>query len=173
MLISDFKSKARLYYNDDSPKSVIKTMLKDGSTAIVLYRIMRFFASARLTPLAYLTQWLNKFLNQCLIGMNADFGPGFVLIHPNGVIINSSVKGGSNILLESCVVIGDNHGQSPILGSDIFIGSGAKIFGGLKIGDCCSIGANAVVTKNVPDNHLAVGVPATYRLKRPIENPHE
>ena len=63
-------------------------------------------------------------------------------------------------LIAEAVVIGDNNGRSPVLGNDIFVGSGAKIIGGLSIGDRVRIGANAVVLINLPDDCTAVGVPA-------------
>ena len=81
-------------------------------------------------------------------------------MHPVGIVINSKVSGGINITLESGVVMGDAKGASPLLGNTIFIGSGAKIIGGMTIGDAVNIGANAVVVKDVPSNTTAVGVPA-------------
>ena len=63
-------------------------------------------------------------------------------------------------MIESGVVIGDNHGNSPLLGNNIFIGSGAKIIGGVRIGDHSNIGANAVVLNDVQDFSTAVGIPA-------------
>jgi serine O-acetyltransferase len=95
-----------------------------------------------------------------VIGVKARFGPGFVLVHPIGVVINSAVRGGSNISLESGVVIGDNRGGVPVLGNDVFVGSGAKIIGGLTIGSGARVGANAVVLHDVPAGATAVGIPA-------------
>lgn len=63
-------------------------------------------------------------------------------------------------MLEHGVTIGAEKEQSPILGNNIFIGAGAKIIGGVRIGDNVKIGANAVVVKDVPDNATVVGVPA-------------
>ena len=83
-----------------------------------------------------------------------------MLVHPIGVVINSSVRGGNHIILESGVVIGDNRGKSPVLANDIFVGSGAKIIGGVSIGDGVRIGANAVVLKDVPSGSTAVGIQA-------------
>jgi serine O-acetyltransferase len=125
-----------------------------------LFRTQEAFTAWGLGPLALLPHWLNKWINGCVIGTKASFGPGFVLIHPIGVVINSSVRGGSNVWLESSVVIGDNRGKSPILGNDIFVGSGAKIIGGVVIGDGAAIGANAVVTRSVDAGVTAVGIPA-------------
>jgi len=67
---------------------------------------------------------------------------------------------GDDIVLESDVVIGAEKGLSPRLGNRIFLGSGAKILGGIELGDDVTIGANAVVIKDVPSNVVAAGVPA-------------
>lgn len=163
-LIDDFRAKRRLYSTNGQACSLLRAVLTDGTLAMVLYRAMRLAYRWRLVPLAILLQWMNKLLNQCLIGLRAEFDGGFVLIHPVGVIINSAVRGGRNVWIESGVVIGDNRGASPVLGSDVFVGSGAKVIGGVRIGDRTLIGANAVVTHDVPDDHRAFGIPARTRL---------
>lgn len=139
--------------------------MADGTSANVLYRLMRWFAAAGVSPLAYLCYQLNKLLNGCVIGIGAEFGPGFVLMHPVGVVINSKVRGGENITIESGVVIGDDKGRSPTLESDIFIGAGAKVIGPVHIGNNVKIGANAVVTKSAPDTATMLGVPAKPYLR--------
>jgi serine O-acetyltransferase len=95
-----------------------------------------------------------------VIGRGADFGPGFVILHSFGVVINSQVRGGRNVVIEHGVTIGAEKDTSPVLGDDVFIGAGAKIIGGVRIGSRVKIGANAVVTKDVPDDATVVGVPA-------------
>ncbi len=111
-------------------------------------------------PLAFILQLINKWMNQCVIGLRAEFGPGLVLAHPVGIIINSRVRGGSGIVIESAVVLGDAKGLSPILGDEIYIGAGAKIIGGIHIGSGARIGANAVVVTDIPEGATAVGIPA-------------
>ena len=76
------------------------------------------------------------------------------------MVINSKVKGGSNVTIESGVVIGDEKGRSPVLGNDIFIGAGAKIIGELQLADQVKVGANAVVTKSAPAGATMLGIPA-------------
>ena len=160
-LRADLRRKREVFCEDSGTEiSMLRVFMADGTSANVLYRAMRWSASHRLSPIAYALQFLNKIMNGCVIGTGADFGPGFVLMHPNGVIINSKVSGGNNITLESGVVIGDNKGLSPSLGSNIFIGSGAKIFGGIQVGNGVSVGANAVVCKDAAAGTLMVGVPA-------------
>jgi serine O-acetyltransferase len=103
---------------------------------------------------------LNAVVGGAVIGRGAEFGPGFVLIHSDGVVINGSVKAGSNVKIEHQVTIGAERRQSPIIGNDVFIGAGAKIIGSVTIGDGARIGANAVVVHDVPPHTTVVGIPA-------------
>lgn len=160
ILIDDLRAKQALYSQYGQHCSLLKAAMTDGTTANALYRAQAALVRWHLAPLALLPHWLNKLLNGCVIGVRAQFGPGFVLIHPVGVVINSSVRGGRNVWLESGVVIGDNRGHSPVLGDDVFVGSGAKILGGVVLGSGARVGANAVVLKSVADGVTVVGIPA-------------
>jgi serine O-acetyltransferase len=160
MLLSDLRAKQALYSQYGQSCSLAKAVMADGTSANVLYRIQSTLAGWRLAPLALLPHWLNKVINGCVIGVHARFGPGFVLIHPVGVVINSSTIAGRNVWLESGVVIGDNRGRCPVLGDDIFVGSGAKIIGGVKLGNGARVGANAVVLHDVAAGSTVVGIPA-------------
>lgn len=160
LLLSDLRAKQALYAQYGGNCSLLKAVMADGTLANTLYRLQGQLVRWRLTPLALLPHWVNKWLNGCVIGVKAQFGPGFVLIHPVGVVINSAVRGGRNVWLESSVVIGDNRGGVPVIEDDVFVGSGAKIIGGLRIGRGARVGANAVVLKDVPAGATAVGIPA-------------
>jgi len=161
MLIADLRRKRDIYNADGAGASMLRIMISDGTSAMLYYRAMRLLAKNRLLrPISYVVQYVNKVVNGCLIGVHADFGAGFVIMHPIGVVINSKVRGGMNVTLESGVVIGDEKGRSPVLGDNVFVGSGAKIIGGVVVGSNTKIGANAVVVKDVPSGATAVGVPA-------------
>ena len=159
-LMADLRAKQALYSQYGQKCSILKAVLTDGTLANALYRAQAALCRWRLAPLALIPHWLNKLLNGCVIGVRAQFGPGFVLIHPVGVVINSSTRGGRNVWVESGVVIGDNKGLSPTLADDIFIGSGAKIIGGIKLGSGARVGANSVVLHDVPAGVTVVGIPA-------------
>lgn len=156
----DIRYKQQFFQEQGYPVSILRTLISDGTSANLLYRLTCALINLRLPPLAFITLWLNKFINGCVLGAGCQFGKGLILMHPVGVVINSKVKGGENIIIESGVVIGDEKGKAPVLGNNIFIGSGAKIIGGITIGDGVKIGANAVVIKDVPAYVTAVGVPA-------------
>lgn len=165
MLIrADIRAKAAWVYGDVTRRTIAKAVLTDGTLAMLLYRLMQWCQSHGLKPLAMVFNKLNTVICRCVIGRNAQFGPGFVLIHSNGVVINSQVRGGSDVKLEHEVTIGEEKGQCPVLGDDVFVGAGAKIIGGVTVGSHVKIGANSVVLSDIPDKVTAVGIPA-----RPVE----
>lgn len=88
----------------------------------------------------------------------------------NGIVIAGGATIGHNVTIFHQVTIGRSHGKAPTIGDNVFIGPGAKIFGGIRIGNNVNIGANCVVFQDVPDN-------ATVVLQKPriIEHdePHE
>jgi serine O-acetyltransferase len=156
----DLRGKARWCYESDRPRDLLKVLLTDGTMAMILYRLMQWSRRHRLTPLEMIFNKLNAVFCNCIIGRGAEFGPGFVLIHSTGVVINGLVRGGSNVLIEHQVTIGAERRQSPTVGNNVFIGAGAKILGAVVIGDGARIGANAVVVKDVPPETTVVGIPA-------------
>jgi len=159
-VIGDLRAKARWLYGSDSFRNVVKARWTDGSGAMIRYRWMQWCQRRRLGLPAMLFNKLNVVFGQCIIGRGADFGPGFVLIHSQGVVINTAVRGGSHVHVEHQVTLGAEKGGAPVLGDDVFIGAGAKILGAVRIGSHVKIGANAVVLDDIPDNCTAVGIPA-------------
>jgi len=164
-LREDLRHKAAWCYGSNRWPAVVKACCTDGTAAMFLYRLMQGARRWRLTPLEMLFNKLNSLCCNCVIGRGADFGPGLVLIHSSGVVINGGVRGGSNILLEHQVTLGAERRQCPTLGSGIFIGAGAKVIGGVAVGNGAKIGANAVVVEDVPPDVTVVGIPA--RVVRP------
>ena len=134
-LKSDIKQKQTVLANEGYQVSMLRTLVSDGTSANALYRLTSLLVKYKLSPLALVSLWLNRVINGCVIGAGAKFDEGFVVMHPVGVVINSKVCGGKNIIIESGVVIGDEKGQAPVLGNNIFVGAGAKIIGGITIGD--------------------------------------
>lgn len=87
-------------------------------------------------------------------------GPGLKLNHWGTIVISPEARIGSNARINVCVNIGLKDGLAPTIGDNVYIGPGAKLFGGINIGNNVQIGANAVVNKSFPDNVSVVGVPA-------------
>lgn len=94
------------------------------------------------------------------IPLNCRIGGGLLLPHPNGIVIHPDAVIGPNCLIFQQVTLGAAHGALPVLGGHVDIGAGAKLIGGVRIGDHAQIGANAVVTRDVPPGATAVGIPA-------------
>ncbi|TXK82511.1 serine O-acetyltransferase [Paenibacillus sp. N3.4] len=90
-------------------------------------------------------------------------GSGFYIGHFGGIVVNSMAVIGKNCNLSQGVTIGmANRGKNKgvaVIGDNVYIGPGAKIVGAVKIGDNAAIGANCVVTKDVPEHAVVVGVP--------------
>lgn len=119
-------------------------------------RFLHILSKLRLRSLGYR---LGMDIPWCL-----DVGPGFYIGHFGGVVINGGVKIGANVNVSQGVTIGiHNRGERrgcPVIEDCVYIGPGAKIFGNVLVRRGAAIGANAVVTKDIPTNGVAVGVPA-------------
>lgn len=97
------------------------------------------------------------------IPYSTEIGSGFYIGHFGGIVVSGNSVIGKNCNISQGVTLGQaNRGKNkgdPTLGDNIYIGPGAKIVGAVKIGNNVAIGANCVVTKDIPDNSVVVGVP--------------
>jgi serine O-acetyltransferase len=83
-----------------------------------------------------------------------------LLPHPNGIVIHPDVEIGPNCLIFQQVTLGSNGRGTPTIGGRVDIGAGAKVIGAVTIGPQAQIGANSVVTCDVPPYASAAGIPA-------------
>ena len=98
----------------------------------------------------------------CEIDLSATFGPGLRLPHPHGITIGPYAFG-SNATIMQNVTVGRRDLKTAgtiSVGNHVLIAAGAQLLGTLTVGDNAVIGGNAVVLKDVPADHLAIGVPA-------------
>ena len=160
LIASDLRAKAEWNYGRVAFATLLKVVLTDGTAAMIWYRLMQWARRWRLVPLELLFNRINTFYCNCIIGRGAEFGPGFVLVHGTGIVINGAVRGGANVKLEHQVTIGAERRQSPVLGDDVFVGAGAKVIGSVTIGTGARVGANAVVVDDAPPHATVVGIPA-------------
>lgn len=167
LVAADLRAKAEVLYESSGPKSLLRTLVSDGTSAVVLFRLSNALWHLRLIPLAIIVAKINKLFNAIVIGHGCKIGPGFVVQHPAGVVINSQAMLGRDCVLQSGVAIGAVDRQSPTLGDRVWLGSGAKVVGGVKIGSDASIGANAVVVSDIDSGVTAVGVPARPLTTKP------
>jgi len=97
------------------------------------------------------------------ISYKTSIGPGLYIGHEGGIVVSELAVIGKNCNLSHQVTIGvSRRGQRagvPVIGDNVYIGPGAKLFGAIVVGDNAAIGANCVVTRDVPENGVVVGVP--------------
>ena len=138
-----------------------------GFLALFLYRLSAFCRQkgGAWKHAATFFWRLNIFLNACDLAPEALIGEGCYMPHPMGVVIGQAVIGAHSSIMQN-VTIGKHHNDAYILdsypkfGDHVTVSSGAAVLGAITIGDNASIGANAVVLKDVPAHRTAVGVPA-------------
>jgi serine O-acetyltransferase len=96
------------------------------------------------------------------IPLNVSIGGGLLIPHPNGIVVHPDAIIGPNCLIFQQVTIGTRSGRggAPQIGSHVDIGAGAKVLGGIRVGDSSKIGANSVVLIDVPAGATVVGIPA-------------
>ena len=115
-------------------------------------------------PLCYLIYRHNTYKFGCQIPFSTNIKEGFFLAHLIGTVINRNTIIGKNVNISQNVTIGQaNRGNKkgiPTIGDGVYIGTGAVIIGDIDIGNNVAIGANSVVTKDIPDNAVVVGIPA-------------
>jgi serine O-acetyltransferase len=147
-----------------------------GFWALVIYRYGRWRYTIRprwlRMPFSLIYHVAFKFI-QILTGIELPceviLGDNFVIDHFGGIIISGYAKFGNDCRIRDGVVVGLRHVDqpiAPIFGNNVDVGTGAKILGPIRIGNNVQIGANAVVLCDVPDDSIAVGVPAVVKPRR-------
>ena len=122
------------------------------SKSSVLHTILKVFYRARLTRLSCRTGWT--------IPPNVA-GPGLLVVHRGTVVISPKARIGKNCRIHVCVNIGDWDTGAPVIGDNVYIGPGAKLFGNIEIASNIAIGANAVVNKSFFESGISIGgIPA-------------
>lgn len=135
--------------------------------AVIYYRLGRWAWAARPAPIPHglyivyrvfypLVRWYSGVELQA----RTQIGPGLCVLHFGPTIIHPDTIAGENLVVLPGVVIGAARGGTPCIGSDVQVGAGAKIIGPVHVGDHVSVGAGSVVTRDLPDNCTAVGIPA-------------
>jgi serine O-acetyltransferase len=141
-----------------------------GFWVMVIYRFGRWRYGVRPAVVRKLFSFVYKLLYkfiQIVTGIEfpceATVGRNFVIDHFGGIIVSGYATFGDNCRIRNGVVVGLRRVEekvAPAIGNNVDIGAGAKLLGPIRIGDNVLIGANAVVLCDVPDNCIAIGVPA-------------
>ena len=157
---------------DPAAKSKLSIILTyPGVKAVFFHRIAHFFCLAKFDLIARIISQFSRFLTGIEIHPKAKIGKNLFIDHGMGVVIGETSEIGNNVTIYHMVTLGgispsiDSNEQRsikrhPTLKDNVVIGSGAQILGPVIIGENSKIGANAVVTKDVPDNAIMIGIPA-------------
>ena len=157
---------------DPAAKSKLSLILTyPGVKAVFFHRIANFFQLAKFDLVARFISQFSRFLTGIEIHPGAKIGKNLFIDHGMGVVIGETSEIGNNVTIYHMATLGgiapsiNSNDQRqvkrhPTLSDCVVIGSGAQILGPVMIGANAKIGANAVVTKDVPENAVMVGIPA-------------
>ncbi|TFG29193.1 MAG: serine O-acetyltransferase [Promethearchaeota archaeon] len=159
------------FNKDPAAKSLLEVLTGyPGIKAVLLYRVAHFFWKLGMPFVPRYISDIAREITAIEIHPGAEIGSEFFIDHGAGVVIGETAVIGDNVTLYAGVVLGgttnDPVKRHPTLGSNIVVGTGAKILGPIKIGDNVKIGANSVVVNNVPPNSVVVGVPGRIVSKK-------
>jgi len=157
---------------DPAAKSKISLVLTyPGVKAVFFHRIANFFNVAKFDLFARIISQFSRFLTGIEIHPGAKIGKNLFIDHGMGVVIGETSEIGNNVTIYHMATLGGiapsinsndqrNIKRHPTIEDDVVIGSGAQVLGPVTIGRCAKIGANAVITKDVPEKAVMVGIPA-------------
>ena len=157
---------------DPAAKSKLSLVLTyPGVKAVFFHRIANFFSTAKFDLIARIISQFSRFLTGIEIHPKAKIGKNLFIDHGMGVVIGETSEIGDNVTIYHMATLGGiapsinsndqrNIKRHPTIGDEVVIGSGAQVLGPVTVGRCSKIGANAVVTKDVPEKAVMVGIPA-------------
>jgi len=157
---------------DPAAKSKLSVILTyPGVKAVFFHQIANFFSVAKFDLIARMISQFSRFLTGIEIHPKAKIGKNLFIDHGMGVVIGETSEIGDNVTIYHMATLGgispsiDSDNQRdvkrhPTLKDNVVVGSGAQVLGPVVIGKNAKIGANAVVTKDVPENAVMVGIPA-------------
>ena len=156
----------RAYKNyDPAAKSYLEIfLLYPGFKATIYHRLAHFFYNIRFFFLARLISEFSRWRTLIEIHPGAKIGRRLVIDHGSGVVIGETAEVGDDCIIFHGVTLGgvsnNQDKRHPTLMNNVMIGAGAKILGPITLGEGAKVGANSVVTKEVPANTTVVGIPA-------------
>jgi len=134
-----------------------------GFHALLAYRISHWLWNHKIPFFPRLISQVTRWLTGVEIHPGASIGTGFFIDHGMGVVIGETTEIGDYVTLFQGVTLGgtgkERGKRHPTLGNHVVVGAGAKVLGGIRIGDNVKVGANAVVLRAVPANSTVVGNP--------------
>ena len=153
-----------VFERDPAATSRLEVFLTySGFHALLTYRIAHWLWKHQVPILPRIISQLARWLTGVEIHPGATIGTGFFIDHGMGVVIGETTEIGDYVTLFQGVTLGgtgkERGKRHPTLGNHVVVGAGAKVLGGIRIGDNVKVGANAVVLRSVPANSTVVGNP--------------
>lgn len=155
---------------DPAPRSRAEILLYPGVWALFLHRIAHWLFEARMYFLARFVNHISRFLTAIDIHPGATIGKNFFIDH-GFTVIGETAEIGDNVTIYQCVTLGGTNPTNgeggkrhPTLQDNAIIGSGAQIIGPITVGKRARVGANAVVTEDVPEGATMIGFKARSTL---------
>ena len=153
-----------IFAKDPAARNVGEVLTYAGLWAVVNHRGAHWlWKRGATTPARILSQW-SRLTTGIEIHPGATIGRRFFIDHGMGVVIGETAVVGDDVLMYHGVTLGgvslERKKRHPTIGDGVLIGMGAKILGDIHVGAGARIGANAVVTRDIPAGATAVGIPA-------------
>lgn len=154
-----------MFERDPAAVGTLEVLLTySGFHAIMVHRIAHWLLHHHVPLLPRFLSHLARMATGVEIHPAATIGSHFVIDHGSGIVIGETTIIGDCVTLFQGVTLGgtgkERGKRHPTLGSHVVVGAGAKILGGMTIGDNVTVGANSVVLKSVPPHSTVIGVPA-------------
>ena len=141
-----------------------------GAHAVFFHKISNFFWKLKPKLLGRIISNISRFLTGIEIHPAVKIGKNFFIDHGMGIVIGETTVIGDNVSIYQGVTLGgtkwEKRKRHPSISDNVVIGAVAKVLGPITVGKNSKIGANSVVTRNVPSNTVVVGIPA-----RVVDNP--
>ena len=155
---------------DPAPRTRWEVLLYPGVWALAFHRLAHWLYRGELYFLARVINHFGRFLTAIDIHPGAEIGRNFFIDH-GFVVIGETAVVGDDVTIYQCVTLGGTNPTNgvagkrhPTIGDGVIIGSGAQVLGPITIGERARIGANAVVTRDVPEGATMTGIPARAAL---------
>ena len=160
---------------DPAVKSKFEIILYPSFHAIIYHKLAHFLYRYKLFFLARLISQIARFLTGIEIHPGATLGRRVFFDHGMGIVIGETAIVGDDCIIFHGVTLGglssknpsktNSNKRHPTIKNNVLLGAGAKLLGDITIGENVKVGANAVVLNDIPDNAIAVGVPARIIVK--------
>ena len=163
---------ASVFHRDPAARNFVEVLTcYPGLHALLMHRIAHSFWTLGLKWLARYLSTITRWFTGIEIHPGAQIGNRFFIDHGMGVVIGETSDIGDNVTIYHMATLGGiapsinsneqrNIKRHPTIEDEVVIGSGAQVLGPVRVGRCAKIGANAVITKDVPEKAVMVGIPA-------------